>query len=43
MHGPTKTYPVSLPEDPRFMGTTLAQTRADVPGVETWRPYVHYP
>ena len=28
--------PPLLPEDPRFMGTTLAQIRADVPGLETW-------
>ena len=28
--------PPLLPEDPRFMGTTLVQIRADVPGLETW-------
>ena len=28
--------PSLLPEDPRFMGTTLAQVRADVPGLENW-------
>ena len=28
--------PPLLPEDPRFMGTTLAQLRADVPGLENW-------
>ena len=28
--------PPLLPEDPRFMGTTLAQLRADVPGLESW-------
>ena len=28
--------PPLLPEDPRFMGTTLAQIRADVPGFENW-------
>ncbi len=28
--------PPLLPEDPRFMGTTLAQIRADVPGLESW-------
>ena len=28
--------PPLLPEDPRFMGTTLAQIRAGVPGLETW-------
>ena len=28
--------PPLLPEDPRFMGTTLAQIRADVPGLENW-------
>lgn len=26
--------PPLLPEDPRFMGTTLAQIRAEVPGFE---------
>lgn len=25
-----------LPEDPRFMGTTLVQLRAAVPGLEAW-------
>ncbi len=28
--------PALLPEDPRFMGTTLAQIRAAVPGLEGW-------
>ena len=28
--------PPLLPEDPRFMGTTIAQIRADVPGLENW-------
>ena len=28
--------PSLLPEDLRFMGTTLAQTRATVPGLEGW-------
>ena len=28
--------PALLPEDPRFMGATLAQIRADVPGLENW-------
>ena len=28
--------PPLLPEDPRFMGTTLAQIRAGVPRLETW-------
>ena len=28
--------PPLLPEDPRVMGTTLAQIRADVPGLENW-------
>ena len=28
--------PPLLAEDPRFMGTTLAQIRADVPGLENW-------
>ncbi len=28
--------PPLLPEDLRFMGTTLAQIRADVPGLENW-------
>lgn len=28
--------PSLLPEDLRFMGTTLAQTRAAVPGLEGW-------
>lgn len=28
--------PPLLPEDPRFMGTTLTQVRADVPGLENW-------
>lgn len=28
--------PSLLPEDPRFMGTTIAQIRADVPGLEDW-------
>ena len=28
--------PALLPEDPRFMGTTLAQIRAGVPGLENW-------
>ena len=28
--------PPLLPEDPRFMGTTLAQIRAGVPGLENW-------
>lgn len=28
--------PPLLPEDPRFMGTTLAQIRADAPGLELW-------
>jgi hypothetical protein len=28
--------PPLLPEDPRFMGTTLAQIRAAVPGLESW-------
>ncbi len=28
--------PPLLPEDPRFMGTTLAQLRTDVPGLENW-------
>ena len=28
--------PPLLPEDPRFMGATLAQIRADVPGLELW-------
>lgn len=28
--------PPLLPEDPRFMGTTLAQIRTDMPGLELW-------
>lgn len=28
--------PPLLPEDPRFMGTTLMQIRAAVPGLENW-------
>lgn len=28
--------PPLLPEDPRFIGTTLEQIRADVPGLENW-------
>ncbi len=28
--------PPLLPEDPRFMGTTLAQIRSAVPGLESW-------
>ena len=28
--------PALLPEDPRFMGTTLAQIRTSVPGLESW-------
>ncbi len=32
--------PPLLPEDPRFMGTTLAQIRADVPGLEDWLKHV---
>jgi hypothetical protein len=28
--------PPLLPEDPRFMGTTLAQIRTAVPGLERW-------
>ena len=28
--------PSLLPEDPRFMGTTLEQIRATVPGLEGW-------
>ena len=28
--------PPLLPEDPRFMGTTLEQIRMAVPGLETW-------
>ena len=28
--------PPLLPEDPRFMGTTLEQVRAAVPGLEGW-------
>ena len=28
--------PPLLPEDPRFMGTTLALIRANVPGLENW-------
>ncbi len=28
--------PPLLPEDPRFIGTTLAQIRAGVPGLENW-------
>ena len=28
--------PPLLPEDPRFMGTTLAQIRMPVPGLESW-------
>ena len=28
--------PPLLPEDPRFMGTTLSQIRADMPGLENW-------
>ena len=28
--------PALLPEDPRFMGTTLAQVRTAVPGLESW-------
>jgi len=28
--------PPLLPEDPRFMGTTLAEIRAAVPGLEGW-------
>ena len=28
--------PPLLPEDPRFMGTTLEQTRIAVPGLEGW-------
>ena len=32
--------PPLLPEDPRFMGTTLAQIRTAVPGLESWLRYV---
>ena len=28
--------PSLLPEDLRFMGTTMAQIQADVPGLESW-------
>ena len=28
--------PPLLPEDPRFMGTTLEQIRISVPGLEAW-------
>ena len=28
--------PALLPEDPRFMGTTLEQIRISVPGLESW-------
>jgi hypothetical protein len=28
--------PPLLPEDPRFMGTTLEQIRTSVPGLESW-------
>lgn len=28
--------PALLPEDPRFMGTTLTQIRTAVPGLESW-------
>ena len=28
--------PALLPEDPRFMGTTLVQIRTAVPGLESW-------
>ena len=28
--------PALLPEDPRFMGTTLAQLRQAAPGLESW-------
>jgi hypothetical protein len=28
--------PALLPEDPRFMGTTLAQLRQAAPGMESW-------
>lgn len=28
--------PPLLPEDPRFMGTTLAEIRAALPGLESW-------
>jgi len=28
--------PALLPEDPRFMGTTLIQIRTAVPGLESW-------
>ena len=28
--------PPLLPEAPRFMGTTLAQIRADLPGLKIW-------
>ena len=32
--------PPLLPEDPRFMGTTLAQLRTAVPGLERWLHHV---
>lgn len=32
--------PPLLPEDPRYMGTTLAQIRAEVPGLLLWLPHV---
>lgn len=32
--------PPLLPEDPRFMGSTLAQIRAGVPGLENWLKWV---
>jgi hypothetical protein len=28
--------PALLPEDPRFMGTTLSQIRSNAPGLESW-------
>ena len=34
--------PALLPEDPRFMGTTLAEIQATVPGLLIWLPRVFW-
>lgn len=34
--------PALLPEDPRFMGTSMAKIHASVPGLLTWLPRVFW-
>ncbi|MCA8211411.1 hypothetical protein [Burkholderia vietnamiensis] len=34
--------PAPLPEDPRFMGTTLEQIRSNFPGLLLWLPRVFW-